>query len=51
VGLDRAEPGEPGQPPRVAPRDVRPPRPEEVATLINAAWQRDPDFGALLWVG
>ncbi len=38
-------------PPRAAPRDVRPPRPEEVAALINAAWERDPDFGALLWVG
>jgi integrase len=38
-------------PPRVTPRDVRPPRPEEVAALINAAWARDPDFGALLWVG
>jgi integrase len=38
-------------PPRIAARDVRPPRPEEVAALINAAWERDPDFGALLWVG
>jgi integrase len=38
-------------PPRVTAREVRPPRPEEVAVLINAAWARDPDFGALLWVG
>jgi integrase len=38
-------------PPRPAARDVRPPRPEQVAALINAAWERDPDFGALLWVG
>jgi integrase len=38
-------------PPRLTPREVRPPRPEEVAVLINAAWARDADFGALLWLG
>jgi integrase len=38
-------------PPRVMAREVRPPRPEEVAVLINAAWARDADFGALLWLG
>jgi integrase len=31
-------------------QDVRPPSPEEVAKLINAAWAADPDFGTLLWV-
>ena len=38
-------------PPRLTPRDVRPPQPEQVATLLNAAWARDPDFGTLLWLG
>src|SRR6266542_1864283 len=38
-------------PPRLTPREVRPPRPEQVAALNNAAWARDPDFGTLLWVG
>jgi integrase len=38
-------------PPRLTPRDVRPPRPEQVAALLNAAWARDPDFGTLLWLG
>jgi integrase len=38
-------------PPRLTPRDVRPPRPEQVAALLNAAWARDADFGALLWLG
>jgi len=37
-------------PPKVVQQDVRPPSPEEVAKLINAAWARDPDFGTLLWV-
>jgi integrase len=38
-------------PPRIAPREVRPPQPEQVAALLNAAWARDPDFGTLLWLG
>src|SRR4029453_10848209 len=38
-------------PPRLTPRDVRPPRPEQVAVLLNAAWARDADFGTLLWLG
>jgi integrase len=37
-------------PPKVVQRDVQPPSPEEVAKLINAAWDRDPDFGTLLWM-
>jgi integrase len=38
-------------PPRLTPREVRPPRPDQVAALLNAAWARDADFGTLLWLG
>jgi integrase len=37
-------------PPKVVQQEARPPSPEEVAKLINAAWAADPDFGTLLWV-
>jgi len=30
--------------------DVAPPSPEDVTRFLEAAWQRDPDFGTLLWL-
>ncbi len=43
-------PAELARPPRFGHYDPHPPSPEDVARLVNAAWQRDPDFGAFLWL-
>ncbi len=37
-------------PPPFVQQEVRPPTPEDVARLIEAAWATDPDFGTLLWL-
>ncbi len=36
--------------PRYVRQDVPPPTPDEVAAFMEAAWQRDPDLGTLLWL-
>ncbi len=46
-------PGNPAMlasPPKFGHHEARPPSPEEVAELLNAAWARDTDFGTLLWL-
>ena len=45
-----SNPAELASPPQFHQRTPRPPTPEEVAALINTAWERDPDFGTLLWL-
>src|SRR6266508_1015042 len=45
-----SNPAELASPPQFHQRSLRPPTPEDVAALINAAWSRDPDFGTLLWL-
>lgn len=37
-------------PPKFVQREVRPPTPEELGRLLEAAWAADPDFGTLLWL-
>jgi integrase len=37
-------------PPKFGHYEARPPSPEDVAKLLNAAWARDVDFGTLLWL-
>jgi len=43
-------PAEFASPPQPHQRAPRPPSPEEVARLINTAWDQDPDFATLLWL-
>jgi len=43
-------PAELASPPQPHQRAPRPPTPEEVARLINTAWDQDPDFATLLWL-
>src|SRR6266545_7115807 len=37
-------------PPKFGHYEARPPSPEDVAKLLDAAWARDVDFGTLLWL-
>ena len=43
-------PAELAKPPRFVQAEVHPPTPAQVAQLLNAAWERDPDFATLLWL-
>jgi integrase len=45
-----SSPAELARPPKFGHYDPHPPSPDQVARLVNAAWQRDPDFGAFLWL-
>jgi integrase len=45
-----ANPAALASPPRAGPADIRPPDPEELSRLLDAAYQADPDFAALLWL-
>jgi integrase len=45
-----SNPAELATPPGFVRQDPEPPSPEQVAALLNAAWRRDPDFAALLWL-
>jgi integrase len=36
--------------PRYVRQDVTPPSPQEVERFLTAAWEQDPDLGAVLWV-
>ncbi len=43
-------PAEKATVPRYVRQDIAPPDPEVVARFIEAAWDRDPDLGVLLWM-
>jgi integrase len=45
-----SNPAELASPPKFVQREVRPPSPEELGRLLDAAWAADPDFGTLLWL-
>jgi integrase len=45
-----ANPAALASPPRLGSSEVRPPTPEEVSRLLEAAYEADPDFAVLLWL-
>jgi integrase len=38
------------RPPSLTPHDPTPPTPKQAAALLTRAWEKDPDWGCLLWV-
>ncbi len=50
MGLAVHQPAELAKPPRFVHAEVHPPTPAQVAQLLSAAWERDPDFATLLWL-
>jgi integrase len=38
------------RPPSLTPPDPTPPTPKQAAALLTRAWEKDPDWGCLLWV-
>jgi integrase len=38
------------RPPSLTPPDPTPPNPRQAAALLTRAWEKDPDWGCLLWV-
>jgi integrase len=45
-----ANPAALASPRRLGPADIRPPSPEEVSQVLEAAYEADPDFAVLLWL-
>jgi integrase len=45
-----ANPAALASPPRLGSAEIRPPTPEEVSRLLEAAYEADPDFAVLLWL-
>ncbi len=45
-----ANPAALASPPRLGPADIRPPTPEDVSRVLEAAYEVDPDFAVLLWL-
>jgi integrase len=45
-----ANPAALASPPRLGSAEIRPPTPEEVSRLLEAAYGADPDFAVLLWL-
>ncbi|MCW2569555.1 MAG: integrase [Mycobacterium sp.] len=38
------------RPPSLTPPDPTPPNPKQAAALLTRAWEKDPDWGCLMWV-
>jgi integrase len=49
-GWISANPAALASPPRLGPREIQPPTPEEVSRLLETAYEADPDFAVLLWL-
>jgi integrase len=49
-GWVSANPAALASPPRLGLVDIRPPSPEEVSQVLEAAYEADPDFAVLLWL-